>query len=56
MSVDHRQHQLVLEYDGFEFHFAKRHPYRDDQFATWRAYLTEDDLEREKVWKASAIR
>ena len=56
ISVGDREHQLVLEYDGFEYHFAKGIPSGMINSATWRAYLTEDDLEREKVWKASAIR
>jgi hypothetical protein len=49
MSVGDREHQLVLEYDGFEYHFAKGIPSGMINSATWRAYLTEDDLEREKV-------
>ncbi len=44
-----RQHQLVLEYDGFEYHFAKGIPSATINSATWQCYLTEDDLEREKV-------
>jgi hypothetical protein len=51
MSVGEREHQLVLEYDGFEYHFAKGIPSGMINSATWRAYLTEDDLEREKVGK-----
>jgi hypothetical protein len=49
MSVGDREHQLVLEYDGFEYHFAKGIPSGMINSATWQAYLTEDDLEREKV-------
>jgi tetratricopeptide (TPR) repeat protein/very-short-patch-repair endonuclease len=49
MSVGGRELQLVLEYDGFEYHFAKGIPSGIINSATWRAYLTEDDLEREKV-------
>ena len=49
MSVGDREHQLVLEYDGFEYHFAKGVPSGMINSATWQAYLTEDDLEREKV-------
>ena len=49
MSVGDRQHQLVLEYDGFEYHFAKGIPSGMINSQTWRFYLTEDDLEREKV-------
>jgi tetratricopeptide (TPR) repeat protein len=44
-----RQHQLVLEYDGFEFHFQRGIPTGSINTATWRSYLTEHDLEREKV-------
>jgi hypothetical protein len=40
---------MVLEYDGFEYHFAKDIPIGMINSTTWRAYLTEDDLEREKV-------
>jgi AAA domain len=49
MSVGGRQHQLVLEYDGFEYHFAKGIPSGMINSQTWRFYLMEDDLEREKV-------
>ena len=49
ISVGDRQHQLVLEYDGFEYHFAKDIPSGMINSATWQAYLTEDDPEREKV-------
>jgi hypothetical protein len=49
ISVDDRQYQLVLEYDGFEFHFTKGVPSGMINSSTWRSYLTEDDLEREKV-------
>ena len=36
---------------GFEYHFAKGIPSGMINSATWRAYLAEDDLEREKVGK-----
>ena len=46
MSVGDREHQLILEYDGFEYHFAKSIPTGMINSATWQAYLTEDDLEQ----------
>jgi very-short-patch-repair endonuclease len=49
ISVGDRQHQLVLEYDGFEYHFVKDIPSEMINSSTWQAYLTEHDLEREKV-------
>jgi hypothetical protein len=49
MTVGDMQHQMVLEYDGFEYHFAQNIPTGMINSTTWRAYLTEDDLEREKV-------
>ena len=50
-----RQHQLVLEYDGFEFHFEKGVPTGMINASTWRAYLTSEDLEREKVLESFGV-
>jgi tetratricopeptide (TPR) repeat protein len=50
-----KQHQLVLEYDGFEFHFAKGVPPGMINSSTWRAYLTPEDLEREKVLESFGV-
>jgi hypothetical protein len=49
ISEANRHHQIVLEYDGFEFHFSKGIPSGMVNSQTWRSYLTEGDLEREKV-------
>jgi hypothetical protein len=49
MDIGERHYQMVLEYDGFEYHFAKGIPNGMINSETWRAYLTEGDLEREKV-------
>jgi hypothetical protein len=50
-----QQHQLVLEYDGFEFHFAKGVSPGMINSSTWRAYLTPEDLEREKVLESFGV-
>ena len=50
-----KQHQLVLEYDGFEFHFAKGVPPGMINSSTWRMYLTAEDLEREKVLESFGV-
>jgi AAA domain len=54
---DHgQQRQLVLEYDGFEFHFAKGVPTGLINVSTWRTYLTPEDLEREKVLESFGVK
>jgi hypothetical protein len=45
----------VLEYDGFEFHFAKGVPPGMINSSTWRMYLTAEDLEREKVLESFGV-
>jgi len=55
VSSDRRQHQLVLEYDGFEFHFEKGVPAGMINASTWRSYLTSEDLEREKVLESFGV-
>jgi tetratricopeptide (TPR) repeat protein len=55
ISVGHRQFQMVLEYDGFEYHFAKGVPSGMINSSTWRTYLTPDDLEREKVLESFGV-
>jgi hypothetical protein len=55
VSNGRRQHQLVLEYDGFEFHFEKGVPVGMINATTWRAYLTSEDLEREKVLEGFGV-
>jgi hypothetical protein len=50
-----QQHQLVLEYDGFEFHFTKGVPAGVINSSTWRSYLTPEDLEREKVLESFGV-
>jgi hypothetical protein len=50
-----QQHQLVLEYDGFEFHFAKGVAAGMINASTWRSYLTPEDLEREKVLESFGV-
>jgi hypothetical protein len=44
-----------LEYDGFEFHFAKGVPAGMINSSTWRMYLTAEDLEREKVLESFGV-
>jgi hypothetical protein len=55
VSIDGGQRQLVLEYDGFEFHFDKEVPASMINSSTWRSYLTADDLEREKVLESFGV-
>jgi AAA domain len=55
VSDDGKQHQLVLEYDGFEFHFAKGVPPGMINSSTWPMYLTAEDLEREKVLESFGV-
>ena len=49
------KHKLVLEYDGFEFHFATGVPPGLINSSTWRSYLTAKDLEREKVLESFGV-
>jgi hypothetical protein len=51
-----KKHQLVLEYDGFEFHFTTGVPPGLINSSTWRSYLTAKDLEREKVLESFGLR
>jgi hypothetical protein len=55
MVLDDRRYQMVLEYDGFEFHFEKSVPDGTINSSTWRTYLTADDLEREKVLESFGV-
>jgi len=55
ISLDDQQCQMVLEYDGFEFHFEKDTPLGLINERTWREYLTADDLEREKVLESFGV-
>ena len=55
ISEDRRQYQLVVEYDGFEFHFERGLPSGLINETTWRTYLTPDDLEREKVLESFGV-
>jgi hypothetical protein len=50
-----KKSQLVLEYDGFEFHFAKGVPPGLINSSTWRSSLTAKDLEREKVLESFGL-
>jgi hypothetical protein len=55
ISLDGRRYQMVVEYDGFEFHFEKGVPPGMVNSSTWRTYLTPDDLEREKVLESFGV-
>jgi hypothetical protein len=46
---------LIIEYDGFEFHFDRGVPARLINETTWRTYLTADDLEREKIVESFGV-
>jgi hypothetical protein len=50
-----QHHQMVLEYDGFEFHFEKGVPSGLINSSTWRSYLTAADVEREKVLESFGV-
>lgn len=54
-SLEGKQHQIALEYDGFEFHFEKGIPPGLINQTTWRSYLTDDDLEREKILESFGV-
>jgi hypothetical protein len=56
VSKGDQQQKLVLEYDGFEFHFSKDVPAGLINETTWQAYLTPDDLEREKVLESFGVK
>ena len=45
-----------MEYDGFEFHFEKGVAAGLINESTWRAYLTSEDLEREKVLESFGVK
>jgi hypothetical protein len=51
-----QRRQLVLEYDGFEFHFEKGIAAGLINESTWRSYLTPEDLEREKVLESFGVK
>jgi hypothetical protein len=55
ISDEDRMHQLVIEYDGFEFHFEHGLPIGQINSATWASYLTSADLEREKVLESFGV-
>jgi hypothetical protein len=55
ISVDEQQYQMVVEYDGFEFHFTKGVPSGMINSSTWRTYLSPGDLEREKVLESFGV-
>lgn len=45
-QVNGKQRDIILEYDGFEFHFEK---FDEIDAGNWKHYLTPRDVEREKV-------
>jgi hypothetical protein len=55
VSDGDRVHQLVIEYDGFEFHFERGVPAGEINSSTWKSYLTSADLEREKVLESFGV-
>jgi len=46
LTVDKTVHQIIIEYDGFDYHFRKD---EEVNAGNWENYLTEADIEREKV-------
>ena len=54
-TVDGKAYKIVLEYDGFEFHFDKGVPSGMINSVTWRTYLTSDDVEREKILESFGV-
>jgi hypothetical protein len=55
IAMDTKQYQMVIEYDGFEFHFEKGVQSGLINSTTWRSYLTSEDLEREKVLESFGV-
>ena len=45
-NIDGAKRDIIIEYDGFEFHFDNR---AEVDAGNWRHYLTESDVEREHV-------
>ena len=45
-NINEKQRDIILEYDGFEFHFTNRD---EIDAGNWKYYLTEKDVEREHV-------
>lgn len=54
-TVDGKSYKIVLEYDGFEFHFDKGVPSGMINSATWRTYLTSNDVERERILESFGV-
>jgi len=48
-------HHLVVEYDGFEYHFKTDRRREIDQ-GNWQSYLTESDIERERVLESFGVK
>ena len=44
--IDNKQYNIIIEYDGFEFHFNNLD---DVNEGNWESYLKETDIEREKI-------
>ena len=55
IEMDETEYKIALEYDGFEFHFAKGVPAGLLNSETWREYLTPADIEREKVLESFGV-
>jgi hypothetical protein len=55
ISDQDQLHQLVIEYDGFEFHFDRNVATAQINESSWRSYLTSADLEREKVLESFGV-
>ena len=45
-QIEGEQRDIIIEYDGFEFHFDNKD---DVDAGNWRHYQKEDDVERERV-------
>ena len=45
-NIDGKQRDIIVEYDGFEFHFSKT---SEIDAGNWRHYLSENDVEREHI-------
>ena len=49
-------YQIILEYDGFEFHFHKTDNPSEINKDNWEFYLTESDVEREKILESFGLK
>ena len=52
-NIDGKQRDIIIEYDGFEFHFTGGN---EVDAGNWRHYLKDSDVEREHVLSLTATK